>query len=232
MSGKKDAITIIKNGPYCVPAKVPLNKASIICDEDGVSERWDVSGQYDTGSEETYNLCRCGRSSHKPFCDGTHVAAEFRGAEHGDNGTYADRAKRYEGERFDMLDDRSLCVVARFCDKGDTIWKDIARTGDEAVSREVLREACACPGGRLTIVTKEGEALEPELPMEISLVEDPSRIHRGPLWVKGGIPIRGEGGETYEVRNRVALCRCGESANMPYCDATHYECPHMHGLDE
>ena len=27
--------------------------------------------------------------------------------------------------------------------------------------------------------------------------------------------------ETYEIRNRVVLCRCGASHNKPYCDGTH-----------
>ncbi|MCL1907254.1 MAG: CDGSH iron-sulfur domain-containing protein [Propionibacteriaceae bacterium] len=28
-------------------------------------------------------------------------------------------------------------------------------------------------------------------------------------------------GEQYEVRNRIALCRCGQSDNKPYCDGPH-----------
>jgi CDGSH-type Zn-finger protein len=56
--------------------------------------------------------------------------------------------------------------------------------------------------------------------------------HRGPLWVKGGIGLEGAKGVKYETRNRMTLCRCGESSNMPFCDATHLHCPHMKGADE
>jgi len=37
----------------------------------------------------------------------------------------------------------------------------------------------------------------------------------------GGIPIESSDGHIYEVRNRLVLCRCGESRNKPFCDATH-----------
>ncbi|HEY0196583.1 MAG TPA: CDGSH iron-sulfur domain-containing protein, partial [Methanobacterium sp.] len=30
-------------------------------------------------------------------------------------------------------------------------------------------------------------------------------------------------GYVYEVRNRVTLCRCGQSENKPFCDGTHME---------
>ena len=28
-------------------------------------------------------------------------------------------------------------------------------------------------------------------------------------------------GKTYEIPNRVVVCRCGQAANKPYCDGTH-----------
>ena len=31
----------------------------------------------------------------------------------------------------------------------------------------------------------------------------------------------GDVGHTWEVRNRVTLCRCGHSGNKPFCDGTH-----------
>ena len=43
----------------------------------------------------------------------------------------------------------------------------------------------------------------------------------GPIWVKGGIRIEGADGKSYEIRNRVTLCRCGQSSNKPFCDGTH-----------
>jgi CDGSH-type Zn-finger protein len=39
--------------------------------------------------------------------------------------------------------------------------------------------------------------------------------------VRGGIPVVGADGVTYEVRNRQALCRCGASSNKPFCDGSH-----------
>ena len=44
---------------------------------------------------------------------------------------------------------------------------------------------------------------------------------RGGLWMRGGFPMRRENGEFFELRNRVVVCRCGQSANKPYCDGTH-----------
>jgi CDGSH-type Zn-finger protein len=42
-----------------------------------------------------------------------------------------------------------------------------------------------------------------------------------PIWVRGGICIESADGTPYEVRNRVTLCRCGASANKPFCDGQH-----------
>ncbi|MCC8193140.1 MAG: CDGSH iron-sulfur domain-containing protein, partial [Deltaproteobacteria bacterium] len=204
---------------------------SIACDAEGVSRGWEKGNQYDAPGD-TVLLCRCGHSNNKPYCDGKHASVGFQGRETPERETYAQRAKHLRGKGLDLLDDESLCVVARFCDKGDSIWNAIRETDDPEVLRAVVVEACDCPGGRLTAAAKDGKKFEPDLPEAISLINDPSRNWRGPLWVKGGIPVKSHAGEEYEVRNRVALCRCGESSNMPFCDATHYSCPHMEGQDE
>jgi hypothetical protein len=85
-----------------------------------------------------------------------------------------------------------------------------------------LHEAGHCPSGRLVAVDRtSGEDVEPALDPSIGLVEDTARAVSGPLWVRGGIPIVAVDCETYEVRNRVTLCRCGRSGNKPYCDGSH-----------
>jgi CDGSH-type Zn-finger protein len=45
----------------------------------------------------------------------------------------------------------------------------------------------------------------------------------GPLHVTGGITIKRSDGQPFETRNRVLLCRCGNSKNKPLCDGTHKE---------
>ena len=73
-----------------------------------------------------------------------------------------------------------------------------------------------CPSGALSYEV-EGDAVEPDLPIEVSVVPN------GPLWVTGGIPVERSDGEPVEVRNRVGLCRCGQSNNKPLCDGSHKE---------
>ena len=43
----------------------------------------------------------------------------------------------------------------------------------------------------------------------------------GPLLVKGGVTVTDADGNAYEVKDVVALCRCGHSSNKPFCDGTH-----------
>lgn len=55
-----------KNGPYIVQGKVEL---------------FDVGDNPITVEKETIALCRCGASTNKPFCDGTHSKIGFQAAE-------------------------------------------------------------------------------------------------------------------------------------------------------
>ena len=59
------------------------------------------------------------------------------------------------------------------------------------------------------------EAKEPSFDPGIAVSAD------GPIWVRGGVRDRRCRRPTYEVRNRVTLCRCGHSANKPFCDGSH-----------
>ena len=46
-------------------------------------------------------------------------------------------------------------------------------------------------------------------------------IEDGPLMFSGGLTIRNSSGREAWHGDRVALCRCGESANKPFCDGAH-----------
>ena len=66
MSDTPVTITPLENGPYLVKGPVTVR------DADGSDYRIE---------RETIALCRCGASTNKPFCDGTHSKIGFAAAE-------------------------------------------------------------------------------------------------------------------------------------------------------
>ena len=56
--------------------------------------------------------------------------------------------------------------------------------------------------------------------------DDTPRIEpreNGPYMVRGLNDLRGPQGEALDCKPVIALCRCGRSANKPFCDGTHGE---------
>ncbi len=43
----------------------------------------------------------------------------------------------------------------------------------------------------------------------------------GPYLVQGTVTLLDAEGNTYQVTDTIALCRCGLSATKPYCDGSH-----------
>ena len=227
---EKKRISVLEKGPYKVTGDVKVKQTFIVPDRDNQSEKWRDGKEYENPSA-SYCLCRCGHSQDKPYCDGAHIESNFQGEEKAKHATFDESSRKYRGETIDLLDNRDLCAVARFCDRGDTTWRMVKKSSDPELEQQAIYEACACPSGRLVVARKNGEKIEPELEQEIGVVQDVAADCKGPLWVKGGIEIEDSKGVAYEVRNRVTLCRCGESNNMPFCDAAHLECAHMKKLD-
>ena len=60
-------IKVLKNGPYVVEG------------DDVTLIDWDNHSY--TVAKRPFYLCRCGGSTNKPFCDGTHSRAGFKAAE-------------------------------------------------------------------------------------------------------------------------------------------------------
>ncbi len=213
-------VTVTRNGPYMVTGGIKLSEQIIATDSDGSSEAWIERELPSAGSR--YSLCRCGQSNKKPFCDGSHAKVGFDGTEVADRTPFRDRAQILDGPSLALLDVEKLCAFARFCDPHGQVWSQVAGTDDPEVRATFVRQVQSCPSGRLVAWDRAtGTALEPELAPSIGLIEDPAEACSGPLWLRGGIAITSADGAAYEVRNRVTLCRCGESKNKPFCDGTH-----------
>ncbi len=46
-------------------------------------------------------------------------------------------------------------------------------------------------------------------------------FENGPLMVEGNFTVKGVDGVLLSTMDKVYLCRCGKSANKPFCDGSH-----------
>jgi CDGSH-type Zn-finger protein len=213
-------VVVSKDGPYLVTGSVPLSKQTIVTDDERGSEAWLESTHFKL--QKSYALCRCGHSKTKPYCDGTHTKAGFDGTETANRQPYRSQAVVSEGPSMILEDAEHLCAFARFCDPNGQVWNQVSETDDPVVRDNFIRQVGNCPSGRLVAWDKSAKtSVEPALPVSIGLIEDPAQECSGPIWLRGGIPVVSADGFEYEVRNRVTLCRCGQSKNKPFCDGTH-----------
>ncbi len=231
MAGEDEPkIVVTKDGPYRVVGKVPLAVQRIVANARKESWEWKEGRSFD--AKEEYFLCRCGQSKTKPFCDGTHAKIGFDGTETASRRPIERQSERLDGPTHVLSDAEHLCAFARFCDPGGKIWALIGRTDDPRVRELVIHEGTQCPSGRLVLHDKvTGEAVEPELPPSIGVVEDPVLGVSGPLWVRGGIRVESPDGTPYERRNRLTLCRCGASVNKPFCNGSHASIEFRDGIE-
>ncbi len=217
-------IVIEADGPYHVHADIPLVRKTQVVSEYGEPLTWKPEGAIKT--DGVYELCRCGQSNDKPFCDSTHWSACFDGTETADTGPTAARQITYEGSTGIVVKrDHSLCTEAGFCGtRLASIEKLAAETGDTNVRSQVIAMIERCPSGSLVYTMAAGEPeIEPDLPAQIAVTTEITADGpiAGPLWVTGNIPIERADGQPFETRNRVTLCNCGESKNKPLCDGMH-----------
>lgn len=222
-------IKIVKDGPYLVSGAVPLVEEAIV-PEGGHLEYRKI---HTFPTDQSYALCRCGRTTTPPFCDGSHKKVGFNGTEAASRMPYVDRADIIEGEGVYLRDD-NRCAYARFCHREDgDVWTLTERSGNKRLKEEAIKASSDCPSGRLVHYdTQNDMAYEHAYQPTISILQDPSQGVSGPLFVRGGIPLVGADGEFYEPRNRYALCRCGASRNKPFCDAMHVTIEFEDGLED
>lgn len=208
-------IEVTLNGPYKVSGDVSITAKRMVLSDLGDPVTWATDDTLPHDSPVL--LCRCGRSSNKPFCDGTHETWDFDGTETDTNEPFMERKKTYEGAGLTVHRVGKICQHASFCTNKTTDWYQMLPDTDDITQRgQVIGMIEHCPSGALVYEFRD-EIIEPHIPVAVSPVED------GPLWVTGGLKITRSDGVEMETRNRVTLCRCGHSKNKPLCDGTHFE---------
>lgn len=87
---------------------------------------------------------------------------------------------------------------------------------DAATPDEIAETILHCPSGALHF-TRTDDGAQEEPGEQVTVDPQPN----GPLYLRGRIQVRGPDGSVIREDTRVALCRCGGSANKPYCDGSH-----------
>lgn len=124
----------------------------------------------------------------------------------------------YEHDGLTVHWDASRCIHVAACVRlGDDCfdprrrpWVDLTVTDQETVITAVE----ACPTGALRW-SRADDTEQPETPTRMTPVRG------GPMLVRGDVEVVDREGRTITAGPRVALCRCGNSGNQPFCDNSH-----------
>ena len=171
-------------------------------------------------------MCRCGHSSTKPYCDGSHAGAGFSGAK--DPKRVPDKRDSYEGQQINILDNRGICAHSGFCtDRLASVFhlrQEPFITPSGGRLDEIIQSVRACPSGALSYAIDGVEArdqVDQPRPASIEVSKD------GPYRVTGGVRLVDEHGNNISQaegasREHYSLCRCGQSQNKPFCSGMHW----------
>jgi CDGSH-type Zn-finger protein len=167
--------------------------------------------------EKTAFLCRCGVSKNKPYCDGTHKADGYTDKNRCDRDALLDA----EAPGITVHFNRSVCSGAGECVRGlPAVFvsgaKDWIRPA-EASKDEVIDTVRKCPSGALTYTIDGKMVMREETDVSVRIVKN------GPYEITGPVEFEAPTWSKNASRTCYALCRCGKSANAPFCDYTHGE---------
>lgn len=130
--------------------------------------------------------------------------------------------KRYTNGEITVVWKPDICIHSTLCWKGlIKVFNPKARPWvniEGADSKKIAEQVEKCPSAALSyFYNAEGEKKS---------VEDESIVEvtpNGPLLVYGNLKVRDAQGNETEKHKVTAFCRCGASANKPYCDGSHNE---------
>lgn len=127
--------------------------------------------------------------------------------------------RRYQGDDVDITFNLRRCIHSAECLRRASEVFDVNRRpwimNENGTADEIAEAIHNCPSGALHYERKDGGPAE--TPTDTNIV----RVKRnGPLMLTGEFDIQGNTVDV-EGETRATLCRCGLSANKPFCDNTH-----------
>lgn len=132
----------------------------------------------------------------------------------------SDTPRRYTSAQIEITFDRRRCIHAEECVHGlPSVFENGRRPwiiADAAPADAVAAVIARCPSGALRYRRLDGgpEEAAPAA-ATVDVVPD------GPLYIHGEVRLLGADGALIAEGPRMALCRCGQSRNKPFCDNSH-----------
>jgi uncharacterized Fe-S cluster protein YjdI len=128
--------------------------------------------------------------------------------------------RTYASDAIEVHWEAGLCIHTQNCvhalpqvfRSAERPWIQLDGADAAAVAAAVER----CPTGALHYRRLDGG---PQEVVDDEVTVDPRP--NGPLFLRGRVRIVDDDGQVVREDTRVALCRCGGSANKPFCDGTH-----------
>ena len=131
-----------------------------------------------------------------------------------------EKIKEYSNEEITVVWKPNTCIHSEKCWRGlGSVFNPKGRPWiniDGASAEALMAQIDQCPSGALSYRKKgENQADETAATLSIEAAKD------GPLLVKGNFELKNSDGTESNQNKITALCRCGASANKPFCDGAH-----------
>ena len=130
--------------------------------------------------------------------------------------------KEYSNNEMTIVWKPKLCIHAGECVKQlPNVYKPKEKPWiciDEASTEKLKKQIKTCPSGALSYYMNDQKS-NTDSANRVSL----EVLENGPLILNGTVQIREVNGNIELRENKTALCRCGASANKPYCDGAHHK---------
>ena len=129
-------------------------------------------------------------------------------------------SRSYVGNEVTITYEAARCIHAGECTRGaPEVFDRDARPWiqpDGASVEHIVNVVERCPTGALTVRANDGRSLEPPPDRNMASVQP-----KGPIYLRARVRIPSGEHATLVEYTRIALCRCGASANKPFCDGSH-----------
>lgn len=135
-----------------------------------------------------------------------------------------DITKKYTNGGVTIVWQPNSCIHSTICWKETTGLPEVFNPRikpwikpEAATSEQMVTQVKKCPSGALSYYYNNEMQGHTDITSETKIEAVPN----GPLLVYGNVLIKDSKGNELKKNNVTAFCRCGNSANKPFCDGNH-----------